>query len=85
MTFAGLLPYAALGAEGLADVSAELQQAVMSTRLRRDLKEAAVDLDDVRVAAIAFAAALTCRMVTYYTPPLIGWFALRWRQCRKFV
>lgn len=35
--------------------------------------------------AIAFAAALTCRMVTFYTPPLIGWFALRWLQRQKFL
>jgi uncharacterized membrane protein YbhN (UPF0104 family) len=35
--------------------------------------------------ATAFAAALTCRMVTFYTPPLIGWFALRWLQRQKFL
>ena len=35
--------------------------------------------------ATAFAAALTCRMVTYYTPPLPGWFALRWMQRRQFL
>lgn len=49
--------HAALGAEGLADVSAYLQQAAMSTRLRRDLKEADLDLDDVRAAAIAISGA----------------------------
>ena len=35
--------------------------------------------------ATAFAAALTCRMVTFYTPPFIGWFALRWLQRQKFL
>lgn len=35
--------------------------------------------------ATAFAAALTVRMITYYTPPLIGWFALRWLQRRRFL
>ena len=28
--------------------------------------------------AIAFAAALTHRLVTYYVPPAWGWIALRW-------
>ena len=49
--------HAALGAEGLADVSAYLQQAAMSTRLRRDLKAAHLDLDEVRTAAIAVSGA----------------------------
>lgn len=35
--------------------------------------------------ATAFAAALTCRMVTYYTPPIPGWFALRWMQRRQYL
>jgi uncharacterized protein (TIRG00374 family) len=35
--------------------------------------------------ATAFAAALTCRMVTYYTPPIPGWFALRWMQRRHYL
>jgi uncharacterized membrane protein YbhN (UPF0104 family) len=35
--------------------------------------------------ATAFAAALTVRMITFYTPPLIGWFALRWLQRRRFL
>ena len=35
--------------------------------------------------ATAFAAALTCRMVTYYSPPLPGWFALRWMQRRHYL
>jgi glycosyltransferase 2 family protein len=35
--------------------------------------------------ATAFAAALTVRMITYYTPPLIGWFALRWLQRRRYL
>lgn len=35
--------------------------------------------------ATAFAAALTCRMVTYYSPPIPGWFALRWMQRRHYL
>lgn len=35
--------------------------------------------------ATAFAAALACRMVTYYTPPIPGWFALRWMQRRHYL
>lgn len=35
--------------------------------------------------ATAFAAALTVRLITYYTPPLIGWFALRWLQRRRYL
>mgnify|MGYP002681882076 CR=1 FL=1 len=35
--------------------------------------------------AIAFAAALTCRIVTFYFPPLIGWFALRWLQKHRYL
>lgn len=33
----------------------------------------------------AFAAALTVRLCTFYLPPFIGWFALRWLQRRKFL
>jgi glycosyltransferase 2 family protein len=33
----------------------------------------------------AFAAALTCRMVTYYTPPVLGWFAFRWMQRKHYL
>ncbi len=35
--------------------------------------------------ATAFAAAITCRIVTYYTPPVPGWFALRWLQRRRYL
>jgi glycosyltransferase 2 family protein len=35
--------------------------------------------------ATAFAAALTVRMVTYYTPPVIGWFAFRWLQRQRYL
>ncbi|MFZ4812405.1 MAG: lysylphosphatidylglycerol synthase domain-containing protein [Ilumatobacteraceae bacterium] len=36
-------------------------------------------------APIAFAAALTVRLITFYLPPLIGWFALRWLQKRRYL
>ena len=49
--------HTALGSEGLADVSAYLQQAAMSTRLRRDLKEADFDLDELRKSAITVSGA----------------------------
>ena len=35
--------------------------------------------------ATAFAAALTCRMVTYYTPPIPGYFAFRWMQRKHYL
>ena len=35
--------------------------------------------------ATAFAAALTSRMVTYYIPPVFGFFAFRWLQRRHFL
>ena len=35
--------------------------------------------------ATAFAAALTSRVVTYYTPPVFGFFAFRWLQRRHFL
>jgi hypothetical protein len=48
---------AALGADGLADVSAYTQPAAMSPRLRRDLSAAGLDIDDIRAAAVAAAGA----------------------------
>jgi uncharacterized membrane protein YbhN (UPF0104 family) len=35
--------------------------------------------------ATAFAAAITYRVVTYYTPPVIGFGALRWLQRQRFL
>ena len=35
--------------------------------------------------SIAFAAALTCRMITFYLPPLIGVFVFRWMQKQKYL
>jgi uncharacterized membrane protein YbhN (UPF0104 family) len=35
--------------------------------------------------ATAFAAALTVRLITFYIPPFIGFFALRWLQKRRFL
>ncbi len=35
--------------------------------------------------SVAFAAALTCRMITFYTPPIIGVFAFRWLQKQRFL
>jgi uncharacterized membrane protein YbhN (UPF0104 family) len=35
--------------------------------------------------ATALAAALTCRVVNYYIPPIPGWFALRWMQSRLYL
>jgi uncharacterized membrane protein YbhN (UPF0104 family) len=35
--------------------------------------------------AVAFAAALTHRLVTYYVPPAWGWIALRWLGKRGYV
>jgi glycosyltransferase 2 family protein len=35
--------------------------------------------------ATAFAAALTVRLITYYIPPSIGFFALRWLQRRRYL
>ena len=34
---------------------------------------------------IAFAAAITQRVVTYYTQPIVGWFAFRWLQRQRFL
>ena len=33
----------------------------------------------------AFAAAITHRMVTYYLPPIWGWFAMRWLGQRDYL
>jgi uncharacterized protein (TIRG00374 family) len=33
----------------------------------------------------AFAAALTYRLVTYYAPPLLGFFAMRWLQRNQYL
>ena len=35
--------------------------------------------------ATAFAAALTSRMITYYIPPVFGFFAFRWLQRRHYL
>jgi uncharacterized protein (TIRG00374 family) len=35
--------------------------------------------------SVAFAAALTCRMITFYLPPLIGAFAFRWLRREGFL
>ena len=29
--------------------------------------------------------ALTVRMITFYIPPIFGWFALRWLQRRRYL
>ncbi len=34
---------------------------------------------------IAFAAAITCRMITFYIPPLFGVFVFRWMQKQKYL
>ena len=34
---------------------------------------------------IAFAAALTCRMITFYIPPVIGVFVFRWMQKQRYL
>lgn len=34
---------------------------------------------------IAFAAALTCRMITFYLPPVIGVFVFRWMQKQRYL
>jgi glycosyltransferase 2 family protein len=36
-------------------------------------------------ADIAFAAALTCRMITFYLPPVIGIFVFRWMQKQRYL
>ncbi len=35
--------------------------------------------------SIAFAAAITCRMITFYIPPLFGVFVFRWMQKQKYL
>jgi uncharacterized membrane protein YbhN (UPF0104 family) len=35
--------------------------------------------------AIAFAAAITCRVVQFYTPPVFGFFAFRWLQRQRYL
>jgi uncharacterized protein (TIRG00374 family) len=35
--------------------------------------------------ATAFAVALTNRVVTFYTPPIFGWFAFRWLQRQRYL
>jgi uncharacterized protein (TIRG00374 family) len=35
--------------------------------------------------SVAFAAALTCRLVTFYLPPIIGAFAFRWLRREGFL
>ena len=35
--------------------------------------------------SIAFAAALTCRMITFYIPPVFGVFVFRWMQKQKYL
>jgi uncharacterized protein (TIRG00374 family) len=35
--------------------------------------------------SVAFAAALTCRMITFYFPPVIGVFAFRWLQKQRYL
>ncbi len=34
---------------------------------------------------VAFAAALTCRMITFYIPPVIGVFVFRWMQKQRYL
>jgi hypothetical protein len=34
---------------------------------------------------VAFAAAITHRMVTFYLPPIRGYFSLRWLSSRGYV
>ena len=36
-------------------------------------------------ADVAFAAALTCRMITFYIPPVIGVFVFRWMQKQRYL
>jgi uncharacterized protein (TIRG00374 family) len=35
--------------------------------------------------ATAFAAALTYRLISYYLPPIWGFFAFRWLQRRRYL
>ena len=35
--------------------------------------------------SVAFAAALTCRMITFYIPPVFGVFAFRWLQKQRYL
>ncbi len=35
--------------------------------------------------SIAFAAAITCRMITFYIPPIFGVFVFRWMQKQKYL
>ncbi|HUC32305.1 MAG TPA: lysylphosphatidylglycerol synthase transmembrane domain-containing protein, partial [Ilumatobacteraceae bacterium] len=35
--------------------------------------------------ATAFAVAITYRVLTYYTPPIIGFFAFRWLQRQRYL
>jgi len=35
--------------------------------------------------SVAFAAALTCRLVTFYLPPIFGAFAFRWLRREGFL
>lgn len=72
---------AALGPDGMVELLPHLQPAALGTRLRRDLEAAAIDTDDLRVAAAERVGAappelLRLRRVTWWTLVQLALLAL---------